>query len=173
MDYLIFQSINNWAGKHSLLDYLAVFCAEYLGYILVAVLIALFLKDRQKYQSLIIKALSAVILSRLLITEIIRFFYPKLRPFMAHNDVHLLLNHSTSPSFPSGHASFFFALSAIVYFWDKKIGSWFLAASCLIAFFRVFAGVHWPSDVLAGATVGIFSAWAIEKLFSKGELKTP
>jgi len=169
MDYLIFHALNSFVGKCPFLDYFAIFCAEYLGYVLVLILFYLFFKDSKQYKVLLIKALSAAIFARFVITEIIRFFWDRHRPFI-ENHINFLLKQSTTPSFPSGHASFFFGLSTMVYFYNKKAGTWFLFASCLISISRVYGGVHWPSDVLAGTVVGILSAYFVKILLTK--LKT-
>jgi undecaprenyl-diphosphatase len=66
---------------------------------------------------------------------------------------------------PSGHATLFFALSAVIYFYNKKLGIFCFISSTLIVLARVFGGIHWPSDVLAGAIIGILSGWLINKLF--------
>lgn len=166
MDYLIFQKLNSFVGRWPLLDSFAVFCAEYLGYVLVFILFIFFLKDSKKYKPILIKSLLAAIFSRFIVTEIIRFFWERPRPFV-ENSVNLLLEHSASPSFPSGHAAFFFGFSAMVYFHDKKTGIMFLIASFFVSIFRVYGGIHWPSDILAGALIGIISAYFINKIFSK------
>lgn len=166
MDFLIFQKINSFVGKSVCLDSLGIFFAEYLGYFLIGILILFLLKDSKKYWSMVAKALVAAILARFVITEIIRFFWQRARPFI-ENQVNLLLFHDTTGSFPSGHAAFYFALSTIVYFYNKKAGAFFLIASFLIGISRIFTGVHWPSDILVGAIIGIFSGWLIIKIFNK------
>lgn len=162
MDQIIFQKLNNLVGRWPVLDSLAAFSAEYLGYVLVFVLFIYFLRDQKKYKDVLIKSLLAAVFSRFFVTEIIRFFWERSRPFI-ENNVNLLLEHSASPSFPSGHAAFFFGFSSMVYFYDKKTGSIFLVASTLVSLARVYGGIHWPSDILAGAVVGIASAYFINK----------
>ncbi len=166
MDFLIFQKMNSLAGKSVCLDGLGIFFAEYLGYVLVVILLLFLLKDWKKYWLMTVKGLSAAILARFGFTEIIRFFWERSRPFV-ENQVNLLFSHEATGSFPSGHAAFYFALSTIVYFYNKKAGIFFLIASFLISISRIFVGVHWPSDILAGAIIGIFSGWLIAKIFKK------
>jgi undecaprenyl-diphosphatase len=169
MDYLIFQKLNSFVGRWPLLDSLAVFSAEYLGYILVLILFIYFLKDSKKYKPIFIKSILAAFFSRFVVAEIIRFFWERPRPFV-ENNVNLLLEYSASPSFPSGHAAFFFGFSAMVYLYNKKAGILFLAASFLVSISRVYGGIHWPSDILAGAVVGIASAYLLNIVFSKDKL---
>lgn len=166
MDYLIFEKLNGFVGQHPFFDILTVFVAEYLGYLLVLILFLYFLRDSEKYKPILIKALSAAIFARFVITEIIRFFWYRPRPFI-ENHINFLLKELNTPSFPSGHAAFFFGLSTLVYFYNKRTGIWFLIASFLICLARIYGGVHWPSDVLAGALVGIFSAYFVNKISAK------
>lgn len=176
MDFLIFQKINNLAGKSVYFDWLAVFFAEYLGYVLAIILFLFLLKNWKKYWQIAIKSLGAAILARFCIAELIRFFWDRPRPF-SENKVNLLLSHETTNSFPSGHAAFFFALSTVIFLYYKKfcpaskfwrrVSVLFFIASFLISVARVFGGIHWPSDILAGAVVGIFSGWLTMKIFKK------
>jgi undecaprenyl-diphosphatase len=163
LDFLIFQTINNFSGKFLFLDKIAIFFAEYAGYLLLLVLALLLIKDFKKYKDLVIKSLLAAFVSRFVIAEIIRHFYFRARPFI-ENAVNLLITHKPTASFPSGHASFYFALSAVVYFYNKKLGAIFFLTSFLMGISRIYCGLHWPSDILAGALVGIFVGWFIWKL---------
>lgn len=171
IDFIIFQQINNLAGKFVYLDALGVFFAEYLGYILVGLVFLIPFFYKKAGWKIIFHSLLAGILARFGIVELIRFFWLRPRPFI-ENNVNLLVEGADKASFPSGHAAFFFAISFIVYQYNKKTGLLFFIASSLIAISRVFVGVHWPLDILAGAAVGVFSGWLIilfsRKLFSAG-----
>jgi len=166
IDFYLFQQINGLAGQYTWLDGLGIFFAKYFGYILVFCLLLFLLKNFKRYWPMVWQAIFAGILSRLVFTEIIRWILPKARPFI-ENDVNLLLNHASTSAFPSGHAAFYFAISSVVYFYNKKAGVLFFLASFLICLSRVFCGIHWPLDILAGAMVGIFSGWLIIKVFKK------
>jgi len=166
MDNLIFQQINNLALKNLYLDELAIFCASFLGYILIGILFILLIRNFKKYYKIVVQAFISGIFARFIIIEIIRFIWYRPRPFITE-PVNLLLHHNFSASFPSGHATFFFALSTLIYLYNKKTGLLFLVASFLISISRVFCGIHWPADILAGASVGILSALIIKKIFEK------
>jgi len=165
-DIYIFELINQYAGKSEYVDYLAIFFAKYLPYILAFVLLIFLAKNFNKYLPLILRAVGAGILARFIFTEAIRLFWEKSRPFI-ENNVNQILEHSFSASFPSGHASFFFALSTVIYAYNKKAGTSFFVASFLISISRVFSGIHWPADILAGAIIGIISGWLVLKIFKK------
>jgi len=159
-DITVFNFLNQYAGKDVCFDSLAIFLAEYLGYFLVAILILLLLKNARRYWLMTAMALAAAVLSRFVITEIIRFLWERPRPFV-DNTVNLILGHDATGSFPSGHAAFFFAISTVVYSHNKKAGTLFFIASFLISLARVFAGVHWLTDIIGGALVGMLSGWII------------
>jgi undecaprenyl-diphosphatase len=77
------------------------------------------------------------------------------RPCHALSWAHALpLEFPTDPSFPSGHAAGSFAFSSFVFGLNRRAGAPLLAAAALIALTRVALGVHYPSDVAAGAALG-------------------
>lgn len=72
----------------------------------------------------------------------------------------------TYQSFPSGHATTAFALAAAVGFISER---WFypaLALAAVIALSRLALGVHYPTDVLAGAVIGLLGAYAARWWFA-------
>lgn len=59
-------------------------------------------------------------------------------------------------SFPSDHAVLFFALSTGLLFVSRKIGAFALAYTALfIALPRIYLGLHYPTDIIAGAVIGV------------------
>lgn len=168
LDYQIFKIINDFAGKNAILDKSGVFFAEYLPYLIgvAALAFAIYWFVKNKSWKVLLQALLAIILSRGIITEAIRFLWHRPRPFVNHA-VKALLNHDVSGSFPSGHTTLLFALSAVIYFWNKKIGWLFFILSFLACFARIFVGVHYPLDILGGIVVGVFSGWLVYKIGKK------
>ena len=177
LDFYIFHQLNHFALKWFWADTFFIFFAQYFEYILLFILLLFLVRNYKKYWPMVFFALFAALLARFGVTEIIRYLLPRFRPFV-ENSVNLLINYPVGePSFPSGHASFYFALSTVVFLYLKKVyppskfwwgvGALFFIASFLIAISRVFVGIHWPSDILAGAIVGIFSGWLILKIFRK------
>ena len=168
MDYLLFSYINNLVGKWICLDSLAIFFANYLVYYLAAGAAVVFFliknkKERIRYLFLVG---ASVVLSRLVITELIRLVWHRSRPFVDYQ-VNQLLEHSTSGSFPSGHTAGLFALAAVVYFFNKKFGIAFFIISFFVGLARIFTGIHFPLDILGGIVVGVLSAIIIQFLIKK------
>ena len=167
MNIQVFQFINSLAGQNIWLDRFMVFSADWLGYVLVVGLILCYLKNRSQYRDMLLISLSSAILSRFGFVSLIRIFYYHPRPFLVLQNVHQLINHEIESSFPSGHAAFYFALAVGVYFYNKKAGLVYLVSAGLMGFARIFVGVHWPLDIMAGAVLGVASALMIQWLGSK------
>ena len=73
----------------------------------------------------------------------------------------------TYQSFPSGHATTAFALAAVIGFVSER---WFyptLALAAVIGVSRVALGVHYPSDVVGGALLGLLGAYLVRWIFAR------
>lgn len=98
------------------------------------------------------------------------------RPFVTYPDIDKATSGG-SPSFPSGHTSAAFSLATSVSITCPK---WYVIAPSFlwatsVAYSRMHLGVHYPSDVLAGALIGGGSAWLSYKLnkwYSNRQLKS-
>ena len=124
-DQSLFHAFYNLAHQNRFFDGLIIFLASYLQYFLIVLaIILLFVKEKDWRRRLYVLSvfLLSAILSRGLITEIIRFFYHRVRPFLALNLTPLI--HDFRGSFPSGHMAFFFVLALSIFLLNKKWG-WF------------------------------------------------
>lgn len=167
MNLAIFQYFHSFAGQSICLDSVIIFCAKYLPYIMAGavVLFLIFGRDKKRELKMIFYGAASVILSRLIITEIIRLIYPGLRPFMVYDFTPLIYDFNSS--FPSGHAAFFFALAVIIFIFHKKWGIVYFLGTIIIVLSRIMAGVHWPVDILGGLAVGIVSAFLVNFFIRK------
>lgn len=168
LDTQLFFFLNAVAGWSPLSDAVVVFFAAYLSYVIPCILLLFVLVSayprREKIEILLVAAVSATI-ARYGVTELVRLVYHRPRPFLV-SPVHQLLT-SNEWSFPSGHAAVFFALATVVYLYHKKWGIFFFIAAVLMTTSRVIAGIHYPSDILGGALVGIGAAYATTHFFKK------
>ena len=93
--------------------------------------------------------------------QVISRAWDRPRPYETHPaSDHLLSAPSPDPSFPSDHAAAAFAIAFAVLAFSRRGGLVFLAAATLIGLSRIALGMHYPSDVVAGALVG----WAAAML---------
>jgi undecaprenyl-diphosphatase len=162
LDYQLFQFFNNWAGKSAVFDWIVVFIAHYFAYFLAGVLIVYILykfKD-SNVRKWAASGLATFFLSRFILVEIIRMFFYRQRPFIAHKVIELFPK-GPEASFPSGHTAGIVALGMGIYFYNKRLGLFIIVLGLLVGFSRIIAGVHYPSDVLAGAIIGIISGWLV------------
>ena len=100
------------------------------------------------------RVLLAVWLTWFAVDGVIKPLVGRTRPFDVIHDIQLLDQRPVTASFPSGHAATAVAgaLALSRLFPSAWWAFWPLAT--LIAFSRLYLGVHWPSDVLAGAIIG-------------------
>lgn len=83
----------------------------------------------------------------------------RVRPCNVFSEVHLLAGCSHSGSFPSSHAANIFGAGTILTFFYRRVWIIWLSIALLVSFSRIYVGVHYPLDVLAGAFYGIL--WGI------------
>lgn len=84
------------------------------------------------------------------------------RPFVEDpGAVHLLAAHAANASFPSDHATAAFAIAVAILLRNRRYGLLALGMAVVLAIGRVAVGVHYPSDVLAGAALGSAAALAL------------
>ena len=135
------------------------------GIIVIAlILLTLFFKSERKT---FFTAALGLILASLVTLVFLKPLVMRPRPYVTVEGLTALVDMSSDPnSFPSGHTTAVFAMAmgwqlASDRRWMKIFG-WVLAV--LMAFSRLYVGVHFPTDVLTGAiigTVGSFIAWQI------------
>ena len=174
MDNLFFASVYNLAFKRVWVDALIILFAAYWDYVALVVLVLYLwtpkfrkvdLKSRAIHAA---SALFSALVARFGVVSLVRYLYPRQRPFVFEGLDALISQNPLEASFPSGTSTFFMALA--IYFLlakHKKLG-WFLFVSAIfIGLARVAAGVHWPSDILAGWLVGALVSWAVYKIFNR------
>jgi undecaprenyl-diphosphatase len=86
------------------------------------------------------------------------------RPPVSSPEPEPLLETPATFSFPSGHATVAFACATVLAFAVPRLRWPLFALAALIAWSRVYVGVHYPGDVLAGAALGVLIATALRML---------
>ena len=173
LDTKIFDFIHQLVGKSRLLDLIAIFFADYIGYLLIIVVLFLIFSTKKIktriYNSAFI--LLSALLSYGILAKTIKFFYGKLRPFEVLEFQPLMDNVSNS-AFPSGHMAFYFALAfSLFYIGYKRLGVFFSAILLLMGVSRVFIGVHWPIDIIGGIGVAFLSVYIVNLILTRTNSK--
>src|SRR3989344_767268 len=152
-----FRLINDLAGHNVWLDWFMIFAADKMGYFLIVSIFVLFWK-RSYFKRLILVSFGSAIIARFVFVGLMRYFLYSPRPFLVLDNVNQLMNHEIESSFPSGHATFYFAMAMGVYLYNKKAGWFYFILVGFLGFARVFVSVHWPLDILGGAILGVGTA---------------
>lgn len=157
------------------MDWTGIFFAQHAFYLLAIAVLVWFLimknvEGKWNYEMLVAAAIAALI-SRGILTEIIRAIYFIPRPFVNYPVYQLLLEDANRASFPSGHMAFWWAVALVVYKHDKKFGVFIMLVSLVMGVARVFVGVHWPSDILGGIIIGSLVGWLCSKLEIKNWIR--
>ncbi len=167
IDLKIFNFIHQLAGHNRLLDLLGIFLADYSGYILALMAVFLIFSSKKFKDNIYNLAFVSLILllSRGIISESIRFFFPRIRPFVRLGFEPLIAQSASEASMPSGHMAFFFGLGFALYYLGQKRWAYiFMAVSFLMGVGRVFVGVHWPFDIVIGIVIAFISAFIVNLL---------
>lgn len=163
-DSNLYMTLEHWHGKSALFDTLMIHIANDGLYLYAIFLLIIWFIGRQtdNRQRLREAALSAVIAGviGLIINIIISHIWFRTRPFVALHTTPLI-HHAADASFPSDHTTGSMGLAAGAFVFDRKIGVFFGIFSLLIGFARVYVGVHYPTDVLAGWVIGILCGYAV------------
>ena len=128
---------------------------------------ALLLLFRKKTRPLGIAFLTALVLSLLITNSVLKNLVKEARPFVTYPEIIPLVTHvsASSYAFPSGHASASFAAAPLFFHYlPKKFGIPALILAFLVSFSRLYLGVHYPLDVLAGVVIGLGCAWLAVKM---------
>ena len=124
--------------------------------------------DRVNHDKLMARVAGVVLMAILsllaanLLLKLCNTIYFRPRPFHAH-PVNLLFYHPTDSSLPSNAATVGFALAVSVWLRNRGAGLGFILAALLFGLARIFCGVHYPGDVLAGALLGGGVAYALSR----------
>ena len=159
MDWNVFHALNHQlAGEPTAQDAVREF-NQYAIFVLAIAAVALWLLARPggspRFKLATAAAASSAVLAVVVNMVLGRIWYQD-RPFVDHpTQTVLVSHHAADNAFPSDHSSVAFAIAFAVLFLAWRVGLVFLLFAFLIGFGRIFAGVHYPSDILASFLVGL------------------
>ncbi|PFI79105.1 undecaprenyl-diphosphatase [Bacillus cereus] len=166
IDNEMFYYINEYVKKSFITDKIMIFLAEYAQFIFPLLLTVLWLTNKRKSRIVTLQTTLAFGCSFILI-KIIKVFSYRDRPFVSHLDINQLVEHSINSSFPSNHATSAFVIATTIFLFYKRLGIVCLSLSFGIAFSRIWVGVHYPLDVIAGIIFGISISVLFHFIFLK------
>jgi undecaprenyl-diphosphatase len=164
MDKELLLQLNAWAARWVWFDKLAAFIGGD-WYLYLFGLTVVLLWFNKKLRTRVYLALGSVIVVRFAITEVLKRLINEPRPYEVLPVHKLIVDNEHGLSFPSGHATIYFGLAFA--FWGTEYFWPFFVAAVIGSLGRVLVGVHYPSDVLAGAVIGALGTLVLRRLFKK------
>jgi 4-amino-4-deoxy-L-arabinose transferase-like glycosyltransferase/membrane-associated phospholipid phosphatase len=143
---------------------------EFFVPVLVCLGLLVIWKGRVRGVICIAFALLVVALGDGYICNMLKHALERPRPFLTFPDAHVLIGRGKSGSMPSSHAANWFAATLVAFVYYPRSIRFMLPGALLVAFSRVYNGVHYPSDVAMGAVLGAGYAaaalWTAASLWS-------
>ena len=147
--------INKTVGLN--MNNIIVFCASYLYLFVIVGICVGWLKTTKNLRVQFIVATIIAGAIALILSRIASKLYYDPRPFVTHH-VKPLIAHAADNGFPSDHALLTGTLTAITFFYSKKIAVGMLVLTAAIGIARVLAKIHSPLDIGAGWVLGVIGA---------------
>ncbi|WNY28801.1 hypothetical protein MmiEs2_10090 [Methanimicrococcus stummii] len=156
------------AGGNSFLDFAAVLLS-YLGTFRAgAILLAIIFALKKETRPLIF-ILAVALLASSGTTGIIKDIVARPRPYveLGLGAADILIQVRPYVSFPSGHTATAFTTAAVAAYYFRKWAVPLFLAACIAGLARIYLLVHYPSDVIAGAAIGIAVAAIVIYVFER------
>ena len=132
-------------------------------WILLSILLLAFPRKRRIGVTVAISLIFSLIICNIILKNVIC----RPRPCWIDQAVRLLVPMPKDYSFPSGHTFASFAAAFGVYLHNRKCGAGLLILASIIGFSRLYLFVHFPSDVAAGAAMGMAAGYFSKKITDK------
>ena len=103
--------------------------------------------------------------------QILKPFFERIRPSHLNLEgINLLTSKGGKWSMPSNHAANMFSLAVVLSYFYKKYKTFLITLAILISFSRIYVGVHFPGDVIAGGFIGFFISSSMLTIWGKVKL---
>ena len=136
-------------------------------WLIIAALLLIFKKTRKAGISVLIAYLAVYLLGQIVLKHLVS----RPRPCQIDQAFAMLVARPSSSSFPSTHSAWAFGAATAIFMRHRKLGAAAYAVAALIAFSRLYMFLHFPTDVLFGAAMGmalgVLAHWIMKTLWKK------
>lgn len=153
LDKAVFYGIFNFSIRHLFIGRTAVFITKLSSKLFYALYISVICLLLFKLDIILVPFL-LIPASTLVAVKLVRYLLFRPRPFVSL-DIKSLIYHKNSSSFPSQHSSSAFVIAASVLYVYYPLGIISLVVAFITGLSRVMVGVHYPSDIIVGALMGL------------------
>lgn len=173
LDRSIFHFINQ-SLSNPVFDAIMPFITGRAVLLILPVIVWMLLSDRRAATVVVIVAIISLTFSDG-ISNLLKHLIERPRPFLDIPEAIVLVGKGSSASIPSGHATNVFSVVTVLIYmiysrWDARgrglAAGYLLGLALLVSFSRVYVGVHYPSDVIAGSILGITAGSAVVAAFN-------
>jgi len=168
VDVSLFFHINH--AHHPIMDAVMLFVTDIkkTGVILLLVWAGLLWKGGAKGRTVALLLLPLILMTDQLSSQVLKELFDRLRPCDALEGVRAIDGCRHSPSFPSSHAVNTFAAATLFTVFYRRWVPWMAyGLAVLVSYSRIYLGLHYPSDVLGGAMIGVVCALAVVWVYGR------
>ncbi|MFC1726455.1 phosphatase PAP2 family protein [candidate division KSB1 bacterium] len=166
IDVYIFFFFNGTV-HNPVFDLLMPFLTNFNNWRIPVILIILFLGIKYKKRGLIAVAcgIIGVTVSDQLTSTILKPLIGRTRPCFELENVRLLVDQVRSLSFPSSHAANISVTAVVFSYFFPRAKIYLVILAVSVSFSRIYVGVHYPSDVIVGAGIGVLAGMLVIELY--------
>lgn len=169
LDTALFFEVNG--AHHPLLDALMLFVTDIkrTGLLLLVVWVGLVWKGGGRGRTVALLLIPLILLTDQLSSHVLKELFGRVRPCEALEGVRAIDGCRHSLSFPSSHAVNTFAAATLFSLFYRRWVPWVAyGLAGVVSYSRIYLGLHYPSDVLGGAVIGVVCAlvvvWTYQRL---------
>lgn len=140
---------------------------KYFRIPILLIWLGLIIFGRKRGRIVAVLILFTILISDQVSSFVVKPFFARIRPCNALEGVRLLVGCSGSYSFTSSHATNMFAAAGLFSFFYPRAKHYFFIYASMVAYSRVYVGVHYPFDVIGGAILGIISMLVVLLIYKK------
>jgi undecaprenyl-diphosphatase len=157
LNHSVFLALNAGAEPSSVVVFLAIVAARALIFLVPLHLALIWIGGERAVRFVALAAVMALVIA-LLVNGVVGSLAYSPRPFVIGLG-HTLVEHRPNSSFPSNHATVFFAYAAtLALFGRRTLAFAFIGIGLVVAWSRIYLGIHYPGDMLGAAVVSVVAA---------------